>query len=163
GWIDVLAATSAIQVDNLFDIARDRGLEAQLRRSLDTPRLRVAAQGIVCASAFERRGVRVDVVPPRASMGALIVAVGRAFDPTPAVAPPLEAAVGVVAVLMARSARFAQVERLVHELRHGATLAVLSGNHRRAERLAEDVAVRLGLSVHTISPAGKGRHPADAL
>jgi uroporphyrinogen-III synthase len=31
GWIDVLAATSAIQIDNLFDIARDRGQEHQLR------------------------------------------------------------------------------------------------------------------------------------
>jgi uroporphyrinogen-III synthase len=165
GWIDVLAATSAVQVDNLFDIARDRGREQELRTGLDTPRLCVAAQGIVCASAFERRGVTVNVVPPRASMGALIVALGHAFDQAP---PPTVPAAdcdgaGVVALLVARSAGPKEVGRAVGDLAPSVTLALLSGKNRRAERLAEDVAVRRGLAVHAIAPAGAGHHPADKL
>jgi uroporphyrinogen-III synthase len=163
GWIDVLAATSAIQVDNLFNIARDRGRDAQLRTGLDTPRLCIAAQGIVCAAAFDRRGVIVHVIPPRASMGALIVALGHTFEASPHPPVPPSETRGVVALLMTRSAGLEELEREVCELQAGATLAVLSGKHRRAERLAEDVAVRRGLAVHAIRPAGAGRHPADAL
>jgi hypothetical protein len=40
---------------------------------------------------------------------------------------------------------------------------VLSGKNRRAERLAEDVAVRRGIAVHAVPPAGSGRHRADTL
>jgi uroporphyrinogen-III synthase len=165
GWIDVLAATSAVQVDNLFDIARDRGREPQLRTGLDTPRLCVAAQGIVCAAAFERRGVSVNVVPPRASMGALIVALGHAFDHAPPPAAPVAACdgAGVVALLVARSAGPEQVGRAVGDLAPSVTLALLSGKNRRAERLAEDVAVQRGLAVHAIAPSGAGYHPADKL
>jgi hypothetical protein len=43
------------------------------------------------------------------------------------------------------------------------TLTLLSGKHRRPERLAEDVAVQRGLAVHAIALAGAGSHPADRL
>jgi uroporphyrinogen-III synthase len=163
GWIDVLAATSAIQIDNLFDIARDRGQEHQLRAGLAVPRLCVAAQGLVCASAFERYGIPVDVVPPRASMGALVVALARTFDATSSDPISAPAPRGVVAVLMARSARPEDVGHAVSQLPPTTTLAILSGRGRRAERLAEDVAIQRGLAVHVVSPARAGRHPADAL
>jgi hypothetical protein len=163
GWIDVLAATSAVQVDNLFNIARDRGRHEQLRVGLAAPRLCVAAQGIVCASAFARLGVTVDVVPPRASMGALVIALARSLQPVTPPPPTSPARDAVVALLIARSANADNVGRVVSELPAGTTLAVLSGKNRRAERLAEDVAVRHGMAVHAIAPAGSGRHPADTL
>jgi hypothetical protein len=163
GWIDVLAATSAVQVDNLFNIARDRGRDEQLRIGIETPRLCVAAQGIVCASAFARLGVTVDVVPARASMGALVVALARTLDPMTPPAPAAAKRDEVVALLIARSASIDHISRVVSELPAGTTLAVLSGRNRRAERLAEDVAVRRGLAVHAVMPAASGRHGADTL
>jgi uroporphyrinogen-III synthase len=166
GWIDVLAATSAVQVDHLFDIAHDRGREAQLRNGLATPRLRVAAQGVVCASAFQRHGVRVDIVPPRTSMGALVLAVAEAIgaepDPDASSGGPEEVH-EIVAVLVARSAAIEGVDAVVRQLPPGTTLAVLSGKSRRGERRAEEAAVLSGLAVHAVLPSRAGRHPADAL
>ena len=43
--------------------------------------LRVAAQGVVCASAFIRRGIQVDCIPPHASMGAMVLEIARALSP----------------------------------------------------------------------------------
>jgi uroporphyrinogen-III synthase len=163
GWIDVLAATSAAQVDQLFAIARDRGHEAQLHAGLSTPRLRVAAQGVVCASAFERHGVTADVVPPRASMGALVLAVARAVQAGPCPEVSVPGRDETVAVLIAPTASLDGVGHAVSQLPLGTTLAVLSGKRRRAERLAEAVAVQRGLTVHALLPARAGRHPADAL
>jgi hypothetical protein len=127
GWIDVLAATSAVQVDNLFNIAHDRGRHEQLRVGLATPRLCVAAQGIVCASAFARLGVTVDVVPPRASMGALVVALARALEPVTPLPVTSPAREGVVALLIARSANVEHVGRVVSELPLGTTLCSAIG------------------------------------
>jgi uroporphyrinogen-III synthase len=168
GWIDVLAATSAAQVDYLFEIARARGCAALLQQGLATPRLRVAAQGVVCAAAFKRQGVRVDLVPPRASMGALVAELARAMHQPATIAAASLVDDGadadeVVALLCTRSANAQEIGRVVGGLGVTSTVALLSGKSRRAERLAEDIAVQRGLAVHAVLPARAGRHPADPL
>jgi uroporphyrinogen-III synthase len=61
GEIDVIAFTSAAQVDRLFAVARARKIEDSLRAGL--ARGKVAAIGPIVVSALEERGVRIDVVP----------------------------------------------------------------------------------------------------
>lgn len=78
GKVDLLAGTSASQVDNLFAIARTHGRETALLRAL--LHLPVAAQGAVCATAFERWGVPVRIIPPTGHMGALVLAIARYFQ-----------------------------------------------------------------------------------
>lgn len=76
--IDALAGTSASQVENLVAIARDRGKEGELREAL--AHIPVAAQGPVCAAAFERAGIPVAIVPEQGHMGGLVLAIARYFD-----------------------------------------------------------------------------------
>lgn len=59
--IDAIAFTSTAQVERLADVAKERGLEAELERGLAAAR--VAAVGPVVAAALQARGVRVDAVP----------------------------------------------------------------------------------------------------
>jgi uroporphyrinogen-III synthase len=59
--IDAIAFTSTAQVERLADVAKERGLEAELARGLGAAR--VAAVGPVVAAALDARGVRVDAVP----------------------------------------------------------------------------------------------------
>ena len=59
--MDALVFTSAPQVDRLYDVAAERGLEAALKQGLE--RVRVAAVGPVVADNLHRRGVRVDICP----------------------------------------------------------------------------------------------------
>jgi uroporphyrinogen-III synthase len=61
GEVDVIVFTSSPQVDRLYEVAADRGLEAELRQGLD--RTRVAAVGPVVADNLRHRGARVDVCP----------------------------------------------------------------------------------------------------
>jgi uroporphyrinogen-III synthase len=61
GTVDVLLITSSPQVDRLFEVAVDRGLEALLHRGLS--QVRVAAVGPIAADSLRRRSVRVDVCP----------------------------------------------------------------------------------------------------
>jgi uroporphyrinogen-III synthase len=164
GWIDVLAVTNAAQVDHLFAIAHDRGYAADLRRGLAIPRLRIAAQGIVCASAFERQGIDVDFIAPRASMGAMIVEVARQVDPGPRVAESARRGFEeIVAICFAGVVAFEAISSIIGELSADATVVVLSGRSRSAERMAEQAAVQRGLAVHTVPPAPGGRPPADTL
>jgi uroporphyrinogen-III synthase len=156
GWIDVLAATSAVQVDHLFDIARDAGRELDLRRALSLPRLRVAAQGIVCASAFARQGVEVHVVPPRASMGAMVLEIAHSLEPPVTQAPSADAE--VVALYVCRGVKPSTLKRVVEELPDSATVALLAGQSGTAERAA----IKRGVAVHIIAPDATG-HPADGL
>jgi uroporphyrinogen-III synthase len=164
GWIDVLAVTNAAQVDHLFAIAQDRGCEADLRRGLAIQRLRIAAQGVVCASAFERHGVDVHFISPRASMGAMVVEIARQVDAGPRVAESARRVFEeMVAICFAGAVSFEAINSVISELSADATLAVLSGKRRSAERMAEQAAVQRGLAVHTVPPAQGGRHPADTL
>jgi uroporphyrinogen-III synthase len=61
GEIDVLAFTSSPQVDRLFEVVVERGLDAELRQGLE--RTKVAAVGPVAADNLRQHGVRVDVCP----------------------------------------------------------------------------------------------------
>ena len=71
GEIDLLAETSAPSVRNLFVIADDMGLRAQLLHAL-RERVCVAAIGSVTARAFEEAGIAVDVMPTRPRTAALL-------------------------------------------------------------------------------------------
>ena len=51
----------------------------------------------------------------------------------------------------------------VSELSAQATVALLSGKRRSAERLAEHCALKRGMAVHIVARARNGLHPADAL
>jgi uroporphyrinogen-III synthase len=61
GGVDVLVFTSSPQVDRLFEVARERGLEAELRQGLG--RVRVAAVGPVVADNLRLRGAAVSICP----------------------------------------------------------------------------------------------------
>jgi uroporphyrinogen-III synthase len=61
GTIDAIAFTSASQVDRLFAVAAERGLEAVLTSGLG--RTKVAAIGPVVSGALRDRRVAVDIAP----------------------------------------------------------------------------------------------------
>jgi uroporphyrinogen-III synthase len=61
GAIDVIAFTSAAQVERLFEVARDRKIEPTLRAGL--ARTKVAAIGPIVVAALSERGVGSDIVP----------------------------------------------------------------------------------------------------
>jgi len=61
GAIDVIAFTSAAQVERLFEVARARQIEAALRAGL--ARSKVAAIGPIVVAALGERGVTSDIVP----------------------------------------------------------------------------------------------------
>lgn len=71
GEVHAIAVTSAVQATNLFAVARDLGVEGDLRRSL-TDSIFTAAVGEVSRSGLEREGVPVDLVAHPARLGALI-------------------------------------------------------------------------------------------
>jgi hypothetical protein len=162
GWIDVLAATSAAQIDQLFGIAHQRGHEQLLRASLARPGFRVAAQGVVCASALQRRGVRVDMVPPRASMGALIVEIANRLDAsTPRTPAPSHDE--TVAIFTARSVERAAIEGVLTALGPTAHVAVLDGKSRPGDRLVERLCVERGMAIERVRPSRTTDHPADEI
>lgn len=61
GEVDALVFTSSPQVDRIFEVAAERGREAELRLGLE--RTRVAAVGPVLAESLCERGARVDICP----------------------------------------------------------------------------------------------------
>ncbi len=61
GSVDVIVFTSSPQVDRLYEVAAERGLDQQLRQGLD--RTRVAAVGPVVADNLRLKGARVDICP----------------------------------------------------------------------------------------------------
>lgn len=61
GRVDVIAFTSSPQVKRLVDVARERGLESELRQGLK--RTRIAAVGPVVAASLEAIGARVEIAP----------------------------------------------------------------------------------------------------
>ena len=81
GRIDVLAFTSASQIDRLFAVARERGLDATLAAALT--RTRVAAIGPVAADVLRQRGVEPAIQPDKAYvMKNLVSAIVAALEPT---------------------------------------------------------------------------------
>jgi len=61
GAVDAIAFTSKAQVQRLEKLARDKGLDAELRRGLATAR--VAAIGPIVGAELEAAGFRVDALP----------------------------------------------------------------------------------------------------
>lgn len=92
GRIDALLGTSAAQVDNLCAIAREQRQAEALTQALR--RIPVAAQGPICAAAFERAGVPAAITPPHGHMGALVLAVAHHFAQENVVAEATGAAQG---------------------------------------------------------------------
>jgi uroporphyrinogen-III synthase len=63
GKVDAIAFTSAAQVDRLWQVARDAGMEPALADALS--KTRVAAIGPVVVGALAARGVRIDIAPEK--------------------------------------------------------------------------------------------------
>jgi uroporphyrinogen-III synthase len=79
GAVDVLLFTSSPQVDRLYEVAAQRGLEGALREGL--ARTRVAAVGPVVADDLRRRGAPVHVCPEQGFvMKNLVQHIKRSFD-----------------------------------------------------------------------------------
>ena len=79
GEAQALLVTSAPQIRHLFLIARDMGVEDDLRRAL-RERVFIGAVGVVAEAGVKEQGLHADLVaqPPR--MGALVRALGDARD-----------------------------------------------------------------------------------
>jgi len=65
GVVDVIAFTSASQVDRLWQVARQAGVGAEERLSRGLARARVAAMGPIVVEALGAHRVRVDIVPEK--------------------------------------------------------------------------------------------------
>ena len=61
GKFEAIAFTSTPQIERLEEVARQRGLEAELRQGL--ARIQIAAVGPVAASALKERGLAVAAMP----------------------------------------------------------------------------------------------------
>jgi uroporphyrinogen-III synthase len=82
GEVHVLVFTSSPQVDRLYEVIPERGLDATWRQALD--RLRIAAVGPVVAENLRRRGCRVDVCPEQGFvMKNLVQHIKRLGAPSP--------------------------------------------------------------------------------
>jgi uroporphyrinogen-III synthase len=76
--VDVIVFTSSPQVDRLYEVAAERGLEEDLRQGLQ--RTRVAAVGPVVADNLRHRGARVDICPEQGFvMKNLVLQISRAL------------------------------------------------------------------------------------
>ena len=83
GRVDAIAFTSAAQVDRLFGVAGESGLDAALERAW--PQVKVAAIGPVAVETLRKRGVQATIVPERAYvMKRLVSAIVSALAPAPA-------------------------------------------------------------------------------
>ena len=61
GALDIIAFTGSMQIERLAEVARARGLDAQLRDGLT--RIKIAAIGPVVSAAVEKAGGRVAITP----------------------------------------------------------------------------------------------------
>jgi uroporphyrinogen-III synthase len=77
--VQAIVVTSAVQATNLFSVARDLGVEDDLRRCL-TERIFTATVGEVSKGGLEREGVPVDFVSSPARLGALIRGVAASSE-----------------------------------------------------------------------------------
>jgi uroporphyrinogen-III synthase len=64
GQVDVIAFTSASQIDRLFEVARAQGIEGLLQSAW--PRVRVAAIGPIAAEALRAHAVEPAILPQKA-------------------------------------------------------------------------------------------------
>jgi uroporphyrinogen-III synthase len=61
GEVNVLLFTSSSQVERLFEVAKDRNVEASLRAGLE--RTRIAAVGPIIVETLKEHGTRTDICP----------------------------------------------------------------------------------------------------
>jgi len=80
GRVAVTAFTSASQVENLFMVAADRGMEGELPGWLNE-RTITAAIGPTCARALEQRDVAAVIRPERPKMVPFVRAIADHFSP----------------------------------------------------------------------------------
>jgi uroporphyrinogen-III synthase len=94
--VDVVLFTSSIQLDHLFEIARDLGIEALVRATLQKD-VAIASVGPVMSAALESQGFPVDIVPAHPKMAALVKAAAESAAAVLAVKRPgsLETSSGV--------------------------------------------------------------------
>ena len=85
GLVDAVSFTSGPQVRNLFAVAARLDLAQELRGAL-IARVPVAAVGEVTGQALAAYGIVPRIRPPKPTMGALIMAVARALEPSPCLA-----------------------------------------------------------------------------
>jgi len=78
GRLDAVTFTSAPAVHNLFAIAADHGVDAELRDALNAG-VTAACVGPVCAEGARREGVRTPLVPPLGRLGLLVRALSDHF------------------------------------------------------------------------------------
>lgn len=71
--IDVAIFTSSIQLDHLMEIARDLGIEAQVREAL-REHVAIASVGPVMTATLEAYGLPADIIPNHPKMGPLVKA-----------------------------------------------------------------------------------------
>ena len=80
GRIDVLVFTSSPQVDRLYEVAKERGLEMKLAEAL--ARTQVAAVGPIVAENLHGRGVKVAICPEQGFvMKNLVQYIRRSMSP----------------------------------------------------------------------------------
>jgi len=75
GRADVALFTNATQIDHLFKVAGDDGLDQSLRSAL--PQILIASIGPVCTEALQHFGLNADIEPEHPKMGHLIAAVAN--------------------------------------------------------------------------------------
>jgi uroporphyrinogen-III synthase len=79
GEVEAIVFTSSAQLDRLFEVAKEHGLDGKLRQGLD--KVRVAAIGPVMAETLHDKGVRVDVCPEQGFvMKNLVTQLARAMN-----------------------------------------------------------------------------------
>jgi uroporphyrinogen-III synthase len=70
---DVVLFTSSIQLDHLFEVARELGLEAEVRRTLAHD-VAVASVGPVMTASLEAEGIVPTIIPLHPKMPGLVKA-----------------------------------------------------------------------------------------
>jgi uroporphyrinogen-III synthase len=71
--VDVALFTSSIQLDHLFQIAQEQGIEAEVRDALER-HVAVASVGPIMTEALEAEGLSIDIVPMHPKMAGLVKA-----------------------------------------------------------------------------------------
>jgi uroporphyrinogen-III synthase len=75
GRADIVVFTSATQVEHVFKVAKDEGLELDSRKAF--AQVLVASIGPVCSEALDRFGLKADFEPGHPKMGHLIDELAR--------------------------------------------------------------------------------------
>lgn len=71
GECDLILFTTSVQLDHLFRVAAEQGIEEQVRRALAEDVV-IASVGPIMTAALEEHGFSPDIVPNNPKMGALV-------------------------------------------------------------------------------------------